>query len=208
MTRIAIAVAALAAVVALAPSASAVYIVTPLQLTLGTDHANVGDEVEIVIGPSPDWDGASYAGRTLVVRYYYDPDEGAENRTEGGSTPSDQREIGRVTLDESSKGSIQWIVPAELDDHNAFLSVANETDSEDGLAFTHLPVGDAVPLMFALMSGEKGQAGEPEPAGPVEGAPTDTQADEADAKSNVPAPGVVAIVAGLAAAAALVARRR
>lgn len=207
MTRIAFAVAALAAVVALAPSASAIYIMTPLQLTLDSDHANVGDEVEIAIGPTPDWDGASYAGRTLVVRYYYDPDEGAEGQTapEGGSTRTDFREIGRVTLDENSKGSIRWIVPAELDDHNAFLSVANETDSEDGLAFTHLPVGDAMPLMLSFMSGEKGQAGEPEPAAPVDGAPSDTQAD---AKSNVPAPGVVAIVAGLAAAAALVARRR
>lgn len=198
---IAIPLLALAAAGLLASSgtASAMYVITPLRIEASHAEAEPGDIIDLTLERDPEHEGRSLAGETVLVRFGYDRNEPRENETHSGESDWVYVDIGRVTLNDKSAGALSWTIPAEVDDHNAFLTVLD--DAGQTLGSTHVRVGDATPMMFALRAGtDKGAVQEETPAPDVE---ADTQAT-----SDVPAPGLVLGVVALAAVALLVSRRR
>lgn len=192
---------ALAAVGLLAASgvASAMYVITPLRLETSQAAAEPGDILDLTLSPDPDHEGESLAGTSVLVRFGYDRNEPREGEEPPGESDLVYVEIGRVTLNDESAGALSWTVPAEVDDHNAFLAAID--DAGETLASAHVRVGDATPIMFTLAAGA-----EDAPA-PEEPRATDAATD-ARATSDVPAPGLVMGVVALAGVAALHARRR
>lgn len=207
--RAPLAAALLASLLAMAGPADAIYIVTPLTLSPTDVEADVGDALQFDVAPHPDAEGASYAGRTLTVRYGYDPHEAAANEEPpsdpDGTVSSDDappedasilRDAQTITLDDASKASFTWTVPAEVDDKNVWITLVDEQN--ESVANANVNVGDAPPRMYALMEGSQGDGA------PVQ---TDAEAVQDDATNDVPAPGVLALAVG-AGLVALALRRR
>lgn len=196
---IAIPLLALAAAGLLAASgpASAMYVMTPLRLGFSDTEVQAGDEVTLVLDPEPEDENATkYAGQTVRVRYSWDSHEGEEGL---GAPPEDGTvagDVGTLALDAKVHGSITWTLPAEADGHNVFFQVLGADDKL--LAAGHVPVGDAPPVMAAMGGGPGGA--------PLEAAPEDESTGGEDEKNAVPAPGLLALAAGVGALALL--RRR
>lgn len=228
MTRrtpaIALPLLALAAATFLATAgpASAIYVYTPLHISVSAGHAEVGDELTFDISPSEETNASEYAGLTVTIHYAYDrnaPGHGDENSSSDVVTS----ELTTLTLDAKASGTFTWIVPAEVDDHNVFVSVRN--GDGDALGDVHLAIGDAEPMFFAT-GGQKGGAlesdenaetplpeetdGTNDPAAQSGAAPTPSPTVEEKGDSAVPAAGLAGAVGALGAAAliVLVARRR
>lgn len=220
---------ALAAIgfLAMAPTASAIYIVTPLVLDASTTEADVGDTLRFDLSPNAEHEGPSYAGQTVRVQYGYDtaeneepssdPNETASSDDETSETPYVYRDITTLTLDDASTGSFEWVVPAEVDDHNVFVTVLSDTN--ETLATSHIGVGDADPMMFLMR--ESGPAsppaeGEEQPLQSDDGSgepATDTQEDDGapaadDAQNAVPTLSVTAVALAIGVGALFLARRR
>lgn len=137
-----------------------------------------------------------------------DPDApvSSDDETAGGEAedPYTYATIATLTLGASSTGTAAWTVPAEVDDHNVFVTVLSE--SGDTLASAHIAVGDAPPIMWAAMEGA------PDDTKVVEDTPPadrdDAGGESADDTGRVvPAAAPVAALAAVAALA-LLARRR
>lgn len=128
------------ALVALMPTAGALYVVTPVEMWLSTGQANVGDTITLSFQPNSQENATAYAGRTLSVTAR-DMDEASTNAT---------LDLGAVTLDGKATATLTWVVPAAADDRAL---VVQATDGE-GLTITrHLSVGDAPPVYVIAMSG-------------------------------------------------------
>lgn len=192
------------ALLAAAPTTGALYIVTPLSLSGGDGHADVGDEVELDIAPNSQHENGTadkWAGRTLVLKYGWDPAEGSDRSEEAEVDHTrETRVIGEITLDAEGKGTFTWTVPAEADDKNIVLTVGPAEGEPH--AYLDMAIGDAEPMhRLAASTG-----------GPVETPMEDDTGGDPPQESQDdarPTPGVAAVV--LAAAlvgAALVARRR
>lgn len=234
VTRLLLASLVVGALVA-APAASALYVVTPLKIRISDNAPEVGDAVTLTLLRDPEYkENTSLAGRTVTVRYSYDPNEGEENSTppaEGEAT-SVTRDIGTVTLDAKEGGTLAWTIPAELDRHNAFLTAVDENGEDVGVGYSPVAVGDAPPMMMIMAGGGGGSEpeplspGSPEPAPgaqpepqPATGAPdgaadTDTTQEPGTRESAggekenaTPGVGLAALVA-VAGIAALALRRR
>lgn len=180
---------------AASPGAAALYMVTPLHVTLSPGEADVGDALAIDLSPAGDeYDGPTYEGATVTIRYGYDPNEGEEQpgspppssdpdgtvssngtvEPENPEAPPSDEEyvdpyvygtIATVTLTAKSTASTTWTIPAEVDDRNVAIQVLDADGKLLGIA--HVAVGDAIPMMYLAM--ENGPAnGEPLPA---DGAP-------------------------------------
>ena len=222
---------ALAAIgfLATAPTAAAIYVVTPLNLDASATQADVGDTLTFRLSSNPEHEGSSYAGQTVRVQYGYDTAENAEpsgdpNETTSSSdetteeTPYVYHDITTLTLDDAANGSFEWIVPAEVDDHNVFVTVLSDTN--ETLASAHIGIGDADPMMFLMR--ESGPAsppveGEDQPLQSEDGGSgepaTDAQHDDGaaagdDVQNPVPALGVTAAAVAMGVGALLLARRR
>lgn len=201
-----LAVVALAFAV-LAPTGQAIYIVTPLTLVASAPEAEVGDTLDLDVAPNAEHENGTaerWGGRTVHVRYAWDPHEGEEHTTE--EPREETRTAGDLALDAEGRGTLAWTVPAEVDDRNVHLRV----ESEDGefLARFDLVVGDAEPMYY--LAAETGPAGGgpvvDEPRTPLESG-EDAPPGSGDADRATPGAGL-AVVAAAAVAAALVARRR
>lgn len=177
--------------------ASAMYVITPLRIEASHAEAEPGDIIDLTLRPEQDYEGESLAGKSVLVRFGYDRNEPVEGQEHTGESDFVYVDIGRVTLNDNSAGALSWTVPAEVDDRNAFITVLDEAGETVGS--THVRVGDASPIMFALASGTKGE--------PVQEGGPEVQADT-QAESDVPAPGLVAGVGALAAVALVLSRRR
>lgn len=215
-----------------APVASAVYITTPLKIQVSDDAPEAGDTVTLTLLRDPEYkENVSLAGKTIVVKYNFDPQEGQENSTppEEGTARTQSGEIGTVTLDDKEGATLTWTIPQELDDHNAFLTALDENGEDVGIGYGPIAVGDAPPMMMIMRNPASGGAepvapdetppptGAPgeEPPGdlddgaPPASAPTtdDTVGESAGDENATPGIGLAASVA-VAALAALVLRRR
>lgn len=192
------------ALLAAAPTTGALYIVTPLSLSGGDGHADVGDEVDLVVAPNSEHENGTadkWAGRTIVLKYGWDPAEGTD-RSEGDETEHtwETRVIGEITLDAEGKGAFTWTVPADVDDRNIVLTVGPAEG--DPYAYLDMAIGDAEPMYrLAASTGEPVETPMEEDTG---GEPPQESQDDA---RPTPGVGVLVLAAGLVGAA-LVARRR
>jgi len=194
-----------AALLVVSGPASAIYIVTPLTLSVSPAEGEVGDEITLTLGPNPDDENATtYAGREVRIRYAWNANEGQE--PDGATSDSEADEVigdaGLVTLDDNTRGSLTWTIPPEADDHNVFFTVLSEDD--EPLAHGHVRVGDAEPVMM-LMGGDDAIA----ESGPGEtplAQGDDTAADESG--NAVPAAGMALVLGALGLVALAIVRRR
>ena len=193
---------AAAVLVALAPAAQALYVVTPLRLHSETMQADVGDEVRFDVSPENESMQAQWGGQTVVVWYTFDPNESEDPEQPRAETePSFRRAqiLPDLQLDADASGTFTWTVPAEVDDRN----VAVRVESADGelLAIRDLAVGDA-PAVMRIAAGGPGEPVET----PMETAPADEDHGP-ERERDTPGLGVVAAL-GMLGLAALAVRRR
>lgn len=81
---------ACSAALAAAPTAAALYMITPLQLTPSATAANVGETLTFEITPNEDdAEGATYENARVTVQYGYDPRETEEPPQENSGGGSD-----------------------------------------------------------------------------------------------------------------------
>lgn len=196
MHRLPILIAALLACTLAAPMGSAMYIATPLAMFASSDHAEVGDRVDFRIEPGENATAASaWAGRSARVVLSYEGDA-------GGEAAYERRVLDEpVALDANARGSFTWTVPSDLDDKN--VGVLLESDDGELLAQADVAVGDAPPIMKALMT-ETGEAPEETTPTPAEAAQDDGPSTERD----VPLAPALALAAVALAAIVIRARAR
>lgn len=195
----------LIALALLAPTAHAVYVMTPLRLTPVDSEGDVGDELGFQVEPDPESD-RSYAGATVRLRYEWDPDEG--NESAPPDEPTSDADVRRgtgpsVTLDAKGQGTFTWTIPAEVDDRNVALSLID--DAGEAVAFAYLRVGDAEPQFRTMVGGGPGGAIEP---GEHATTPQPTGRAEDTTTNDTLAPAPFAALAVLALAAIAARRRR
>lgn len=128
---------ALAALLAAAPPASAVFIETPLRILADPQHPNVGDKVTFEVSPWNESTRKAWAGRTVGF-------EVADH--EGGH----RERLFDVTLDDKAAASFSWTIPSSRDKENLIVSLVA---SKERLAFAHVPVGEAEPIAFTMGGG-------------------------------------------------------
>lgn len=134
-----------------ASPAQALYIETPLNIHSPTDHADVGDDLDLTIGPNPNNASAEdqWADKQVKVRYSYDKNEGSDGpdapTSDAGYTEGD---ITTVTLDGEANGIFTWTIPSTVDDRNIHLFL--EDAAGERLAFTNIAIGNATPMMYIM----------------------------------------------------------
>lgn len=214
-TKLLIPALLVAGLLALAPAAGAIYVVTPLTLHPSESEVQVGDSVEFRVEPQNESEAAAWAGRTVSVIYTWNAAEGNES-AQSPDEPTDSSSMQErvlleaLTLDDAARASFQWTVPDEVDDHNVDVMLVDE-DGER-VAFTYLAVGDAPPNMRILAGSGPAPAPEPANGTPEDGAAggdAPAGADEsAEPRQDTPGAGLVAIVGVVGALALALARRR
>lgn len=182
--------------------ASAIYVMTPLQLHPSDREADVGDTLTFTIEPQNETERAAWAGETLSVRYAFDAAEGEERSDDpdapvDSSSMQDRELLAALTLDDAARATFEWVVPEEVDARNVDVKLVS-ADGE-AVGFTHVAIGDAPPQM-RMMAGS-GPAPEPyTEAGDGGGASSDSSDG---ARNDTPAVGAVAVLGVGAVALAL-----
>lgn len=219
-TRLSLAcVLAVGLLLAATPAAQAVYIVTPLRISIPQRAYDVGDRVEFSIEPENDTTQEEWRNVVVSVCYSYDSAE----RPEGEDRPASDEATSsdsivqecldeRVTLDGEARATYAWTLPQEVDDHN--VDVWLQADDGGKIAFTYFAVGDAPPQMRAMNRIDDGGT-EPAPIGEGNEPVTDgsgnqeqeKQDDNADDKT-VPALGILLLAAGVMGVALALPRRK
>lgn len=171
----------LLAVAFLAPTAQALFIETPLHLTLAPQQAEPGMDVDLDAAPANGSTRDAYAGKTVKARYAI---EGQESTV--------YHEIGDLVLDGDAKGRLRWKVSADVDDQNVLLQLV---DGEEVVGIAHLAVGDAPPMMYAMGGG-------PADSEVVEETP------RTEGQKDTPMPGLLALAVAVGLAAVVALRRR
>ncbi|HVM45695.1 MAG TPA: hypothetical protein VM582_07140 [Candidatus Thermoplasmatota archaeon] len=202
--------ALLASLLALAGSAQAIYIATPLRLDSDAVSGDPGDTIDFAISPENETTRDEWRGRSVVVLFVYDPDERAQPDER---TSSDRMRGGTIAeslvLDERASGRFSWTIPDEADGHNVQVRV--ESEEGDLLAVRDVAVGDAPPVMRILAGGSGDDGREPAPIGNENGRtdapPADGTRRDEPAGDDVPAAGLLAVLA-VGGAAALALRQR
>ncbi len=210
------ATALLVGLLATATTADALYIRTPLQVHTDNSEADVGDTLPFNVTATDEEGATAWSGKTVTVRWSYDPNEGSENppaEDEPYPEPVSGTLLESLALDEKATATFTWTVPAEVDNKNVAIRLEDETG--ELLAIQHIAIGDAVPMMMIAMTGPGGELPEQTnsetdtPANPdgVQNDDTPTEKTDTAKPRSVPSIGVLALV-GAIGLLALVANRR
>lgn len=228
MTRKTLAVAALLAgcLLVAATPAQAIYLITPLNIDPSSAEADVGDGITFTLTPNDEYEGASYAGQTVTIRYSFDPEEGQRDSATypedpDGTVSSDDeprapdeewedttitRDVGPVSLDAESRATFSWTVPEEVDDRNVFVTVVAEDDTT--LARAHVRVGDAEPMHFLASESSPRDLKDDGALSNDDAQADDFPQETGEGRSSIPAPGLVAALVATAAIALALRRSR
>lgn len=140
--------AMLTALVVLASPASAIFIETPLRLAADQNEVESGDTIRFHVEPATNESREQFADKPVIVRWSpYD---------ENGTAQDPRLLRDDLILDADARLAFEWLVPAEADDRNVFITIER---SEEVLAQTMIVVGDAEPLLMAM----SGEAPDPRP---------------------------------------------
>lgn len=187
---------------AFAPSASAIYMVTPLHIGSDKHEYEVGDEASFRVFPENETVAAEWADRTVQIRYSYDKNEGqAQGPDEQASNEGYVQAVAvaELKLDDKATASFTWTIPAEVDDRNVEVVVYF---ADEHVATIPIVIGDAEPRMYAMSGPAGGDKGSLESGGEE---PTttggETPAAPEDDKNTVPAAGALALVGMVGAVA-------